>query len=122
MAEVDINSLTEEQVYEAMVKVDKTGPGIAKSAFIVIKCSFVIFQTLKAAKAWNKSNMPMTRPVQLTLILSCFILAFGAAYKFTHKKIAPLFLLQSLGNYCSFCVLHVLVGYVQNKKSKEKRA
>ena len=114
MAEVDINSLTEQQSYEAMHALDMTGPGMAKSAFIVLKCSFVIFQTLKAAKAWNKTNMPMTRPVQLTLILSCFILALGAAYKFTHKKIAPLFLLQSLGNYSAFCVLHVLVGFVQN--------
>lgn len=93
-----------------------------KSAFIVIKASFVIYKTLKAAKVWYKSDMPMGKPSAFVLILSAFTIMMGAVYKFSKKRIFPLFLLQSLGNYCAFCVLHVLIGYVQNKQSQERRA
>lgn len=119
---LDITTLTEEQSYAAMKAIDRSGPGRMKSAFIVIKAFFVIYKTLKAAKVWYKSEMPMGKPSALVLALSAFTIVMGAIFKFSHKRILPLFLLQSLGNYCAFCVFHVLIGYVQNKQSAERRA
>lgn len=63
----------------------------------------------------------MARPAQLVLLISCLPLIFGVVFKLSHKRIAPLFLLQSLGNYCALCVIHVLIGYIENEKSKKRR-
>ena len=119
---LDISELTEEQSFAAMKAIDRSGPGRMKSAFIVIKAAFVIMKTLKAARVWYKSDMPMGKPSALVLVISALTIMLGAVFKFSHKRIMPLFLLQSLGNYCAFCVLHVLVGYVQNKQSEARRA
>jgi hypothetical protein len=76
-----------------MDAVNKSGPGRMKTAFIVIKAGYVMLKTLKAAKVWAGSSNPMGKPAALVLFLSALTLALGALYKFSHKKILPLFLL-----------------------------
>jgi ABC-type transport system involved in cytochrome c biogenesis permease subunit len=59
------------------------------------------------------------------LLLSAMMVAAGAYYKFTHKALMPLFLLQFIGTYCALCVLHVLLACVPAKQlagRKEKAA
>ena len=55
----------------------------------------------------------------MCLLFSALIAIGVAVYKFTTKAIAPLFLLQAISHYSVFCVLHVLVAFAKNHKSKE---
>jgi hypothetical protein len=91
--EIDISEITEEQSRAAMRAIDRTVPGRMKSAFIVLKASYAIYKVLKAAKVWYKSDMPMGKPSAFVLLISALTIAMGAIYKFTPKRIMPLFLL-----------------------------
>ena len=55
-------------------------------------------------------------PAQFCLLLSALIVLAVAVYKFTSKKIAPLVALQAMSHYLAFCIIHVLLGYVQCAK------
>ena len=57
----------------------------------------------------------------MCLLFSAFVAIGVSVYKFTTKAIAPLFLLQVISHYSVFCVLHVLVAFAKNHKSKETR-
>ena len=58
----------------------------------------------------------------MILVLNCLIVSGVAVYKFTTKQIAPLFLLQAASHYSCFCVLYVLIGYVDIKKTEKRDA
>ena len=107
---------TDEAWEQEMEKVEQSPAAIAKKIFILAKTSFVIWQTMKAAVAWNRSKKPMARPAFLVLLLSAIIVGSVAAYKFTSKNIRPLVTLQCTSHYLAFCVLHVLLGYADAKK------
>jgi len=107
------------QSLATMDEVDKSGPGMFKTCLIIFKAGYTIKETLKAAKCWLKSETPMGKPAALVLVLCSVAVMLGAAYKFTSKKIMPLYLLQFIGNYCAFCVLHVLLGYAPCAASKD---
>ena len=101
-------------------KVDKTLFATLKQVFIIVKSAFTIYICLHAAYKWRKTKLPMGKPAQFLLIFNALIVLGVGAYKFTTKQIAPLFLLQAASHYSCFCVLHVLLGYV-DVKNKEKR-
>ena len=111
----DILTLTDTQAFAAEDEIDSSGPGMVKTLFIVLKASYMIFKTLQAAKVWKKSTSPMGKPAFMVLMLSAVVIAAGAIFKFTHKRLAPLFLLQNLGSFCAFSVLHVLIVSVPCK-------
>jgi len=52
----------------------------------------------------------------MCLLFSALIVASVCAYKFTSKEIKPLVTLQALSHYLCFCILHVLLGYVECRK------
>ena len=107
----------DEEVWNAeMEKVEASPFAIAKKVFIVVKTGFILWQTLKAAGAWRRSKKPMGTPAFICLMFSAFIVINVAIYKFTSKEIKPLVMLQTLSNYQSFCILHVLIGYAECKK------
>lgn len=109
------------QSLETMDAIDSSGPGMFKTCMIIAKAGYTVKETLKAAKCWLKSDLPMGKPAALVLVLCSVSVMLGAAYKFTSKKIMPLYLLQFIGNYCAFCVLHVLIGYVPCEAGKERQ-
>jgi hypothetical protein len=99
-----------------MEKVEQSPLAIAKKIFVLAKTSFVIYQTVKAAIAWRRSKKPMGVPAQLCLLFSALIVGSVCAYKFTSKEIKPLVTLQAMSHYLCFCILHVLLGYVECRK------
>ena len=101
----------------AMEEIDRSIVGTLKTCFVVGKTLFTILGTLQAVVAWNKSKKAMKGPAQLLLLFNVCITAGILAYKLSSKHIAPLFLLQGLSFYSAFCVLHVLVGYVECEKA-----
>ena len=103
-------------------KVDKTWFATAKQAFIILKTLFTIFVCVQAVRKWKKIDLPMSKPAQRVLLFNCLIVTGVAVYKFTTKQIAPLFLLQAASHYSCFCVLHVLLGYVDIKKTERRDA
>jgi len=115
--------LTQAAALEQMEYVQKSGPGMGISIFIVAKSLFVIYSNINAIIEWNKSNLPMRRPVQALLSFSTVMVLCTVFYKFryTQKDIGPLFLLQGLACYIAFCIMHVLIGYVKNAASKDQR-
>lgn len=115
------DSLTDVQAFAAEDEIESSGPGKVKTLLIVLKAAYMIWQTTKAAKVWKKSASPMGKPAWLVLMLSCLVIAAGAIFKFTHKRLMPLFLLQNLGSFCAFSVLHVLVVSAQVKADKKKQ-
>ena len=115
--------LTVDEVYLSgkMEEVDKSWLATGKQIFILVKTLVIVGITLHAAWKWRKSNHPMRKSAQVCLLFSAFIAIGVSVYKFTSKAIAPLFLLQVISHYSVFCVLHVLVTFAQNRKSKETR-
>ena len=91
-----------------------------KQIFIILKTLFTIYVCLHAAYKWRKTSLPMRKPAQLLLVFNCILVSGVAVYKFTTKQIAPLFLLQAASHYSCFCVLYVLVGYVDIKKTEKR--
>ena len=87
--------MSEADALEAMEDVQKSGPGKSISIFIVTKSLFVIYSNMRAIFEWNKSNLPMKRPVQALLMFSNFMICCTMFYKFhcIEKPIGPLFLL-----------------------------
>ncbi len=55
-------------------------------------------------------------PAQVCLLFSALIVGLVCAYKFTSKEIKPLVGLQAMSHYLCFCILHVLLGYVECRK------
>ena len=104
---------TDEAWTEEMEKVETSPAAIAKKVFILAKSGFVVYQTVKAAIAWRRSKKPMGVPAQFCLLLSAIIVSLVCAYKFTSKEIAPLVTLQAMSHWLCFCILHVLLGYVE---------
>jgi len=107
---------TEAEWSEEMEKVDASPLAIAKKVFIIAKTAFILYQTIKAAKAWRRSNKLMAGPAFICLLFSGLIVLAVCVYKFTSKKIAPLVALQAMSHYLCFCIFHVLLGYVQCAK------
>jgi len=89
---------------------------------VILKTSFLVYQTLKAANSWRKSKSLMAKPALLLLLLNAALVVAVCVYKFSSKNIAPLFLLQGLSHYSAFCVLHVLVGYSECKAFDDMRS
>ena len=104
---------TDEAWAEEMEKVETSPAAIAKKVFILAKSGFVVYQTVKAAIAWRRSKKPMGVPAQVCLLFSALIVSLVCAYKFTSKEIKPLVTLQAMSHYLCFCILHVLLGYVE---------
>mmetsp|Transcript_31476 Transcript_31476/g.41684 ORF Transcript_31476/g.41684 Transcript_31476/m.41684 type:complete len:98 (+) Transcript_31476:146-439(+) len=96
-----------------MEKVDASPLATLKKIFIVAKTSFILYQTVKAAIAWRRSKKAMGVPAQFCLLFSGLIVLAVCVYKFTSKQIKPLVTLQALSHYLCFCILHVLLGYVE---------
>ena len=103
-----------------MEKVEASPLAIGKKVFVLLKTAFILYQTIKAAIAWRRSKKPMGVPAQFCLLFSGFIVAAVCAYKFTSKKIMPLVTLQALSHYLAFCILHVLLGYVECQKFAQR--
>lgn len=99
-----------------MEKVEQSTFAKVKKVLVLAKTAFIIFQTVKAAIAWRRSKKPMGVPAQFLLLFSAVIVALGCAYKFTSKEIKPLVTLQSCSHYLAFCIMHVLLGYVECRK------
>lgn len=114
-------ALDDATLQAAMDEVDKSTFAIVKQIFVILKTSFLVFQTLKAANAWRKSKTAMAKPALFLLLANAALVIGVLFYKFSSKKIAPLFVLQGLSHYSAFCVLHVLVGYSECKAFEEMR-
>jgi hypothetical protein len=53
--------------------------------------------------------------VQIALLFNILVLALATAYKFTSKKIAPLFVFHTLAGYGFLVAFTVLVKYNENQ-------
>ena len=89
-----------------------------KEGLMLLKTLFTLYQTLKAAWSWRNSKMKMAKPAMMLLLFSAAIVTYGYWYKHTSKEIGPLVVMQGLSHYNSFCIIHVLLGYVECRKFK----
>lgn len=114
-------SLDESVLMAQQEEVDKSFFAKLKEIVMLIKAAVILYQTFKAAWAWKKSKMRMATPAMLLLTYSGIILILGQIYKRTSKQIYPLVILQGLSHYNSFCIMHVLIGFVEASKFVEAR-
>jgi len=76
--------------------------------------------TLLMANEWGKSTSRMAATVRKLLIFNAIVGVMVAAYKFTTKLIAPLYLLQSISHYCFLLSFLVLTQWSDNEAIRKK--
>jgi len=107
--------MTEPTVQSDMDEIDHHWLSHLKTAFVVYKAITTCVGTAKASQAWKKSDKKMAGPAQMLLIFNAIVCVLVTVFKFTSKKIGPLFVLQALSHYGFYLAFIVLVKFNENK-------